>query len=386
MSLFRKKDIPAKPKNQQLLYSAPRRRNDKPMSCNSGIHEIRLYRNLRQAVPILDAAIQKIVRLTGSFELKCSDSTFQKRLDYFCKNVPVGAAMSSLQAFADIYLDSMITYGNALGEMCIAPKTRSISALVCAEPDEVIVKPGKNPGSCNFFYPKKESGDEMIPLPHPERILFTALSPAAGEIYGTSLLRGLPSLSDILLRIYECIGQNYDRCGNIRYAVVYKPGNDPSDRAYAGERAAAIAREWSDGMDAASYGDVRDFICAGDVEIKVIGAENQLMSTEVPVRQLLEQMIAKLSIPPFLLGLNWSSTERMSTQQADILTSELEYYRRLITPVLSKIGEAFLRLSGSNAEVEVVWSNISLQDETELALARLRNAQAMEIEKQLDAV
>lgn len=157
MSLFRKKDIPAKPKNQQLLYSAPRHRNDKPMSCNSGIHEIRLYRNLRQAVPILDAAIQKIVRLTGSFELKCNDSTFQKRLDYFGKNVPVGAAMNSLQAFADIYLDSMITYGNALGEMCIDPKTRSISALVCAEPDKVIVKPGKNPGSCNFFYPKKKA-------------------------------------------------------------------------------------------------------------------------------------------------------------------------------------------------------------------------------------
>ena len=37
--------------------------------------------------------------------------------------------------------------------------------------------------------------------------------------------------------------------------------------------------------------------------------------TNVPVRQLLEQLIAKLSIPPFLLGLSWSSTERMSSQQ-----------------------------------------------------------------------
>lgn len=99
----------------------------------------------------------------------------------------------------------------------------------------------------------------------------------------------------------------------------------------------------------------------------------------------MEQLIAKLSIPPFLLGLNWSTTERMSTQQADILTSELEYYRRLLEPALRRIGTAFLRLAGSSAAVSVVWSNINLQDETELAQARLWNAQAEEIEQRLAA-
>ena len=44
-----------------------------------------------------------------------------------------------------------------------------------------------------------------------------------------------------------------------------------------------------------------------------------------------------MGIPPFLLGLTWSSTERMSSQQADILTSELEAYRRLLNPVIEKI-------------------------------------------------
>ena len=383
MSLFRKRNPPERQGGQQLICSAPRNTGERSILGRDKAGEAMLYRNLRQAVPILDAAIQKIVRLTGSFYLKCSDSAFQKRLDYFSKNVPVGPSMSSLQSFADIYLDSMITYGNGLAEMCIDPKRKVLSALVCAEPSDIIVKAGKVPGSCMFFYPGNEQGKEPVPLPNPERILFTALSPAAGEIRGRSLLLGLPALSEILLKIYECIGQNYERSGNIRYAVVYKPGNDPSDRAYAGERAAAIAREWSDGMAAAACGEVRDFICAGDVEIKVIGAENQLMSTEVPVRQLLEQIIAKLSIPPFLLGLNWSSTERMSSQQADILTSELEYFRRLLTPVLTRIGETFLRLEGSDADIEVIWSNISLQDETELAEARLKNAQAEEIERRL---
>ena len=97
---------------------------------------------------------------------------------------------------------------------------------------------------------------------------------------------------------------------------------------------------------------------------------------------MLEQIIAKLSIPPFLLGLNWSTTERMSKQQADILTSELEYYRRLLTPVLMRVCRTFLRLRGCPCEPVVKWNTINLQDEVESAKARLYNAQAEQLERQ----
>ena len=98
----------------------------------------------------------------------------------------------------------------------------------------------------------------------------------------------------------------------------------------------------------------------------------------------MEQIISKLSIPPFLLGLNWSSTERMSSQQADILTSELDYYRRLLAPVLCGIGDAYLCSVGAEAVCSVDWDNINLQDEAVLAEARLKNAQAREIELRIE--
>ena len=90
-------------------------------------------------------------------------------------------------------------------------------------------------------------------------------------------------------------------------------------------------------------------------------------------------MISKLSIPPFVLGLNWNTSERMSSQQADILTSELEYYRRLLTPALEDICSAFLRLSGCAGRPTIEWDNINLQDEEALARSRLYNAQAEQI-------
>ena len=312
MKWFPKKKAPAP--MGSILQSTPRFSESGWCSEFYGLEEQMLYGQLRAAVPVIDAAIGKIVRLTGDFRLVCDSRRFQPQLDAFVREVPVGLTGQSLQCFADSYLDSLLTYGNALGEMLVDPRTGVLTGLQTAPPHCVHIRQGSSVSSREYWL-MGESASEMQRIAHPERILFTALNPPAGQPYGISVLRGLPAISRILLRIYECIGQNYDRMGNVRYAVTYKPSGDPAERAYAGERTRQIAKEWSEGMRAGTHGEIRDFVCAGDVDIRVIGSDNALLDTEVPVRQLLEQLIAKLSIPPFLLGLNWSTTERMSTQQ-----------------------------------------------------------------------
>lgn len=119
---------------------------------------------------------------------------------------------------------------------------------------------------------------------------------------------------------------------------------------------------------------VRDFIAVGDVQVQAIGSDNRMLSSEIPVRQLLEQIVAKLGIPPFLLGLSWSSTERMSSQQADILTSEIDAYRRELEPVVLQICETYLRFEGYDCPVEIEWEPLTLQDITALSQAALLDA------------
>ena len=339
-----------------------------------------LFDKIRRTVPIIDAAISKLIRLIGSFHVQCSDPKQQRALETFLFNVPVGLTGQSIYSFIDSYLDSLLIYGNAVGEIVLDKKNSYITGLWNGNIRDISVAPASSPMERQFFLHTKD-GEKL--LPHPERILFSALKPPSGGIYGISLLQGLPALANILLSIYESVGQNFDRAGNIRYAVTYKP-SDSSDFAYAKERAEVIAQEWSAGMQAARCGEIRDFVSVGDIDIKVIGADSEMPSTEIPVRQLLEQILSKLSVPPFLLGLSWSSTERMSAQQADILTSELEYYRRLLEPVIRKISLSFLQLHGSFSDVSIIWDNINLQDEVELAQARLYSAQAQEIEQNLN--
>lgn len=377
MKLFKKKNISIKPVPD--IASARREFGGRiGLPPPVEVFEMELYDRLRCAVPVLDAAIMKIVRLTGGFRVVCSDERYQEALDSFLEAVPVGLTGRSVGTFADNFLDSMLTYGSAVGEIVINASENRIAGLWNGDISKIKISSGADPFS--RIYTVRNSDNSEKTVPHPERILYAALTG------GHSLLRGLPALSSILMRIYECIGQNFDRAGNVRYAITYKPSSDSGDMVYSRERAQQIAREWADGMNSARCGQVKDFVTVGDVDIKVIGAENQLFDTNVPVRQLLEQLIAKLSIPPFLLGLNWSSTERMSSQQADILTSELEYFRRLLTPVINDIGNAFLCSVGSDAACRVEWDNINLQDEAVLAETRLKNAQALEIEMRINSI
>ena len=140
-----------------------------------------------------------------------------------------------------------------------------------------------------------------------------------------------------------------------------------------------LAGEWSRAMQDTKSGSVRDFVAVGDVDIRVIGADAPILDSEVPVRQILEQVVAKTGIPPFMLGLSWSSTERMSSQQADMLTTEITAIRRTLTPVVERICRLWLRMHGYTCGFEVLWEDINLQDLVEEARAELYREQAEEL-------
>ena len=328
-----------------------------------------VYRSIREGVPLIDSAINKIIRLMGGFEFKTGDDALDKRVNEFFERVNVGGNQQGINAFVDNFMSQLLTYGTAVGEM--VADEYGFYALYNAELKAVEVKRAKNNLDL-VFYPNTVSGSQ--PFEHQDRILFCVLNPEAGQITGTSLLKGLPFVTDILLKIFNTIGTNWQRVGNLRYAVTYKPQNDGVDKAFAKERANQMANAWRDAMS--SKDAVKDFVAVGDVKVSVIGADNQILDSEVPVRQLLEQIVAKTGLMPYMFGLSWSTTERMSSQQADVLTTELEAYRRIISPVIKKIGETYLKSLGIYREVSVEWSEITLQDETQSAQARLYNAQA----------
>ncbi len=340
--------------------------------------EIALYRAIREGVPILDAAIWKLVRLCGGVGVRCADPKARQGLETFFRTVDTGWGQRGIQSFLDRYLDDLFTCGHGLGEIVLDPEGKEIAALLCADPEQVEVRIGDSPLDFTLCRAGLGEGRE---LPWQELLLFTPFQPTGDAPCGVSLLRSMPFLAGILLKIFQATGQNWERAGNLRFAVVCKPGE--GEEAFAQERCSQVAQEWSTAMQAGREGSVRDFVAVGDVDIKVIGADGPILDSQTPVRQILEQLVARTGIPPFMLGLSWSSTERMSTQQADLLTTEITAIRRSVEPALCRTAELWLRLHGFAGRPEIVWEDINLQDMVEEARAELYRAQAEKLRREL---
>ena len=375
MKWFEKKKPVGKPPQVQLRdwEHHPFGVLDQYVPLRSG--ELTLYRSIREAVPIIDAAIWKMVRLCGGVQVRCGDTRAQQGLNRFLATVDTGRGQQGIQSFLDQYLGCMLTCGQGVGEMVLDPQGKTIAALLCADPALVEIREGDSP--LDFRLCVREDGGQPKELPWQQLLLFTPFQPEAEHPYGVSMLRSMPFLTGVLLKIYQALGQNWERVGNLRFAVVCKP--DENSPLSAQERGEQVASQWSQAMQSSRQGAVRDFVAVGDVDIKVIGADNQILDSEVPVRQILEQLVAKTGIPPFLLGLSWSSTERMSAQQADLLTSEITAIRRSLEPMLRRICRLWLRLGGYDDQVSIEWEDINLQDIVEEARAQLLHAQAEEI-------
>ena len=341
--------------------------------------ELQLYRAVREAVPVVDAAIYKLIRMTGGVRATCQDAAAQRQLQTFLRTVPTGRGQQGINAFLDCYLDSLLVCGRAIGEIVPARGGRDIAALLCGRTDCIDIREGSQP--LEFCICGPDETGRMVPLPFQNLLLFTPLHPEAEHPYGVSLMRSLPFLTDILMKIYHTIGVNWERCGNVRFAVTCRDGGNGQ----AAERSRMLASEWSQAMQETKQGSVRDFVAVGDVDIRVIGGDAPILDSEVPVRQILEQVVAKTGIPPFMLGLNWSSTERMSAQQADLLTTEITAIRRALTPTVERICRLWLRMHGFTCGYEVVWDDINLQDEVEEAKAQLYLEQARKLRIENDA-
>ena len=104
-----------------------------------------LYASLRQSVPLIDAALGKIVRLIGSFRVVTEDSAAQAFADDLLENVRTNGGAAGLTAFVGGYLDDLLTYGEAIGEMLPDERLGGICALYNASLNDAAVAAGSSP-------------------------------------------------------------------------------------------------------------------------------------------------------------------------------------------------------------------------------------------------
>ena len=102
-----------------------------------------LYQKIRSYIPIIDAAFEKIEKITGSFKFKCKTKEAENFLNEFALKVKVGHSLTGLNSFLQIYLDSLLMYGNAIGEI-VLDKNYNIKALYNANINDIFLNLAKD--------------------------------------------------------------------------------------------------------------------------------------------------------------------------------------------------------------------------------------------------
>jgi hypothetical protein len=347
------------------------------------VQNLRLYGQLREAVPLINGAIRKLKQFVGCPFVEAEDPV-KADIELWLETVISGRLQSGFANWFPTYLDDMLTYGRSHTEMVLNSARNDVFSLVPLEPKTIHIRPNADGFSLDLVQDAL-GGASIVTLP--PALMLNAFHEVCGDDpYGRSVLYSLPFITEIWTGMVKALGDTWARMGSPSYQVhVQFPDefNDPEgDKA--GTVVSQIQSRWEDAMKSRKNADIRDFFswssADGDVRVTILGAEGEVLEFETPARALMEQITANLGLPPFLFGLHWSTTERMSAVMASLLTEMIDSVRNEVRSQLTYMIDFRQRLVGRPGKFKLCWPDVSVMDAFETARAELVEAQAEELE------
>lgn len=367
-----------------------------------------LLEALREAIPLLDGGINRLVTLDGIVRVEGGNDRIVAIIEDWIDNVPVNDAEKGLQAFYASQGNEVYEQGHAIGEPVFDAKGRDVIGTRVADSKGIFYL--RDEGKLRVFYrpPRPATGtrgdgtdtveailrraysnptaSNLLGLGYieldTEHLVYVVNNPEADGPYGTSMLRSLEFVSQILLKIENATGRVWERFGDPPFHVQYKTKHPKATYAVAMERATAIARNLAKAMNAKAKGNSIDLATGAakddEIVITVIGAEGEALTLEAPVKHLKEQIVAKFDLPPWMLGLPQTGTGLGEQQGVMVLQAAKTRWSRR-KPGLTQLVATMLRARGitwKRGDWMLVQELPNLMDEAKRAQANFLNAQA----------
>lgn len=369
-----------------------------------------LYEAMREAIPVLDGAVGALVTLDGIVRVQGGNDKLIAEIEDWMLNVPCNDAEKGLQALYETQGNERYEQGFGIAEYIVDRKKTDVIGLRVADSKGIYFRRVET-GLEVYYRPPTKRQDGSNGLDNIERILrnglgqpvtcdlltqygygrldtsrllYTTQMPEADNPYGTSIFRSLEFSGQSLLTIQNALQQSWRRYGDPPLMVVYKVSNKKVVDT-AGEldkRRDALAKNLRSAMEQKGKGNSVDFVQAigkdDDLKIDVIGANGVVMEIEMPARHLLEQIVAKVGLPAWMLGLQFSTSERLAEQQAGMAlqAAKTRFERRRAD--LTALVATMLRMRGrtwKRGDWELVQELPNIQDQVKQAQAGFLRAQ-----------
>jgi len=340
---------------------------------------------IREAIPILDSAVSALGEIEGRFRVDCGeDKANQAIADAFIEGVPLHPVGQGYWQYLDMVRDDVIHYGYAVTEMIPLPSFGGIERLVI--PDARTFRWERIDGQFRLVqFPERR--DKRIVIEDYTWVSYWTHRRRHGHPEGVSRLWGLEFPVRAFIQLLNALQLNAERFAAPSFMGKYQSGveaESPEDDRRIERRADQIKDRFKQALEAKkSKGQVVDaffgFAKDEDFTFEILGEPGALLDVEQYVSVLTPQMLSKLHVTPWMLGLSdvEGFNSNRSTNELDLITSFAETRRHAEAANIRKdLDRMFLLAGRPNAQYEIVWEDITLRDETELARADLATAQA----------
>ena len=329
-----------------------------------------------QAIPVLRRAVGVLAGLVGEPRYVSGSDTLDEDLQMWAQGVPFGRIGTGLQAWLADHVAQALVYGYAVGEMELT-RPRGIAALWSYHSATCAFRVDQT-GQCQIVQ-RGRLGTEV--LLNPQTVVSTTYDPIGSDPRGQSLFLAVPTAAQLWMDMLYAYRSTWRRCGITTFHVNWQPGDNFDDPtgAVGAEVRQSLQDSWTDAMKAQAVDGIPyDFFSTGAVSVEPVGAKTAIMDIETAKRAIVEELVTATGIPPWMLGYSWSTTERLSQQQADMLVSFVSAIRRSTENALLRIGTLREQLAGRTTELSIAWPDVTLQDRTEQATAAKAEAEAAE--------
>lgn len=362
------------------------------------------YEALREALGPIDGGINRLVTIDGIIRVRGGNDKLTQMIDAeLLKSLPVNDMESGVQAFYAGQGNELYEQGFSVGEMVMDAKGRELIGLRVADSKGVYFRRDPDSLRLQTWYrspgPKRgtrrDGTDQLETILrnqsqrpadwlhaqdfgqiNPDRIVYAVFNPESGLPYGVSIMRSIEFVGQGLLKVQNATGHVWDRYGDPPLQLTYKTSNRSLQQTDLDKRRAALAAELAKVMDAKRLGNSADFVQAvgkdDDITIKAIGADGQVLEIEMPARHMMEQILAKIGLPAWMLGMQWSTAERMAEQQSEVVLQESRTRFEHRAAGLRRVVETWLRgrgLAWKSGDWELYQELPRLQDELKAAQA-----------------
>jgi hypothetical protein len=339
------------------------------------------YEFLREAIPIVDAGINKLVNLDGHIEIEGDNGPIVDELKDWIYNVPVNDLQKGLQAFHQNLTGEGFEQGFSLGEFVTNKKRNDIIELRVADSKFIrFARKKDGSGGIDIFQKSDEDTQERVILK--DNLIYFSINNENQNPYGVPLLRSCEFVSQILVTMQNSIKNTWERFGDPSYFLKYKTSSR-KDSISLEDRRKKLSTDLNTAVRAKMEGKTADFVTAvdkdSDMTLEIVGAEGNGLEIEMPARHVLEQIVSKIGLPAWMLGLNWNTTQGLSDNEAELILSEVSTRQSAKTPYFYNLCRTLLLLRGrtwKKGDWHLKWAQVNLRDILKQAQARFMDAQA----------